>query len=412
MLGDRIVPTDSSGFMLLHYWGTAGPFPSVSMAAALRAHGENDIELLERWFAGRIVLVGTLDPIDQHSTPFFLGGTRGQGSPGENQALTPGVEIQANALATLLEGRFLRELPDGWQWAMVLGAAVLAALCIVRMRFPIGPLVVSGGVVAYWPTTVRSLDSGLVLPVVAPTLAVTLSGLASYGVQALREGRQRRLLQDTFGRYVSAEVAKELLDYGDIPLGGSSQTVSVMFTDLRNYTSYCQGRDPQQVVAELNEYFAEMSSEIKAHGGMINKFIGDGIMALFGAPVPHADDALNAVACGLKMVKRNDEFNERRIADGLKPLIIGVGIHTGQAVVGNIGAPEKMEYTAIGDAVNIASRIEGENKTFGTKLLISDASYQQVLNHVQAEPAGSAKMKGIGEPMILYKVTGLKKEEP
>jgi adenylate cyclase len=267
-----------------------------------------------------------------------------------------------------------------------------------------------GGTIAYLLVTVRSLESGVVLPVVSPVLAVTLSGLASYGVQALREGRQRRLLQDTFGRYVSAEVAKEVLEYGDIPLGGSSQLVTVMFTDLRNYTSYCQGRDPQQVVTELNEYFAEMSSEIKAHGGMINKFIGDGIMALYGAPIPHADDAFNAVACGLKMVKRNGDFNERRVASGLKPLIIGVGVHTGNAVVGNIGAPEKMEYTAIGDAVNIASRIEGENKTFATNLLISEATYRQVSRRIKAEPAGSAKMKGIDEPMILYGVMGLKKE--
>ena len=411
-LGDGMVPLDSSGFLLIHYWGPAATFPSVSMAAVLRAQSLHDTAALEKWFQGKVVLVGTLDPSDQHSTPFYLGGPgRGGKTPGEKQAMTPGVEIQANALATLLERRYLREAPLGWKWALVLGAALLAAVCIVRMRFPLGPLLLLGAVAAYLVVSVVSLGNGTVLPVVSPVLAVILSGLSSYGTQALTEGRQKRLLQEVFGRYVSAEVAKELLDYGEVPLGGTSQTVTVMFTDLRNYTSYCQGRDPHQVVAELNQYFAEMSSEIKAHGGMINKFIGDGIMALFGAPVPHPDDALRAVACGLKMVARNEEFNRRRAAQGLPALVIGIGLHTGMAVVGNIGASDKMEYTAIGDAVNVASRIEGENKTFGTKLLLSEATYQQVSNQMTAEPVGSARMKGIDEPMILYKVSGSKLEE-
>jgi adenylate cyclase len=131
-------------------------------------------------------------------------------------------------------------------------------------------------------------------------------------------------------------------------------------------------------------------------------------MALFGAPVPHADDALRAVACGLKMVERQQQFNRRRAERGLAELMIGIGIHTGEAVVGNIGAPEKMEYTAIGDTVNVASRIEGENKTFGTQLLISESTYQMIRNEVAAEPAGAAKMKGIDEPMTLYKVMALR----
>ncbi|MBI2819701.1 MAG: adenylate/guanylate cyclase domain-containing protein [Acidobacteria bacterium] len=409
MLGDRTIPLDSSGFLLIHYWGPAGTFPSVSMSDVLRAQEANDTAALEKWFQGQVVLVGTLDPTDQHSTPFFLAGRdQGGGASRERQALTPGVEIQANALATLLEGRYLHEVPIPWRWTLLLAAEVLAALCIVRVRFPVGPLILVGAVAGYLLISVLSLGSGVVLPVVSPVLSVILAGLANYGVQALTEGRQRRLLQDTFGRYVSAEVAEELLEYGEVPLGGSCQTVTVMFTDLRNYTSYCQGRDPQQVVAELNEYFADMSSEIKAQGGMINKFIGDVIMAQIGAPVPHPDDARRAVACGLRMVERNEEFNRRRAASDQAPLIMGVGIHTGEAVVGNIGAPEKMEYTAIGDTVNIASRIEGENKAFATKLLISEATYKQVAGQIAAEPAGTARMKGIDEPMILYKVMGLR----
>jgi adenylate cyclase len=177
-----------------------------------------------------------------------------------------------------------------------------------------------------------------------------------------------------------------------------------MFCDLRDYTSYCHGRDPHQIVHELNEYFAYMTEEIKAHGGMVNKFIGDGIMALFGAPVPHADDPYNAVTCAVRMVARNREYNEGRLQKGLRPLVLGVGIHTGEAVVGTIGAPEKMEYTAIGDAVNVASRIEGENKTFHTQALFSEATYRLVHDRLPAERMGEAKLKGVAEPVTLFSI--------
>jgi adenylate cyclase len=218
-------------------------------------------------------------------------------------------------------------------------------------------------------------------------------------------------LQETFGRYVSEDLARELLDYGTIPLGGTRQTVTVMFCDLRDYTQYCQGRDPHQVVQELNEYFADTTAEIKAHGGMVNKFIGDGIMALFGVPVGRPDDARRAVECALRMVIGNEEFNRRRKERGLEPLVIGIGLHTGETVVGSIGAPEKMEYTAIGDTVNVASRIEGENKTFHSRLLISEATYQLVRDDVVADLAGEAKLKGIAEPVALYKVLRMKGAE-
>ncbi|HWP85715.1 MAG TPA: adenylate/guanylate cyclase domain-containing protein [Terriglobia bacterium] len=412
LLGDRRVPLDSSGFLRIHFWGPAGTLPSVSMADAIAAYQRNDTAALERWFRDQVVLVGTLEPTDQHSTPFYLAGrgapAEGGGTPGERQALTPGVEIQASTLATLLEERFLRDIAPFWEIALVLALAVLGSWCVVRLRFPLGPLLLGGMVLAYLSATVIALGQGIVLPAVAPALAAILSGFASYGAQALTEGRQKRLLQELFGRYVSPDVAKELLEYGEVPLGGTRQPVTVIFTDLRNYTSYCQAHDAQQVVEELNEYFKEMAAEIKAHGGMINKFIGDGIMALFGAPVPHPDDAFRAVCCGVRMVERNEEFNRRRAARGLEPLVIGVGIHTGPAVVGNIGAPEKMEYTAIGSAVNVASRIEGENKTFHTRLLISEDTYREVAGRVVAEEAGSARMKGIDKPMVLYKVVAIR----
>jgi class 3 adenylate cyclase/CHASE2 domain-containing sensor protein len=401
-LGSRDIPLDASGFLPIHFWGPARTFPMVSMADVLGAARSADAASLKRWFAGKIVLVGSLDPSDQQPTPFYLAGGA--------QRLTPGVEIHASTLTTLLQGRFLREVSAAWILALMLAGAAIAALCAFRVRFPLGLFLLLSAVGGYLAMVVFSQRSGLVLPVVPPVLAALISGLLSYGAYSLTEGRQRRLLQDVFGRYVSPDVARELLEYGEIPLGGTHQRVTVMFSDLRGYTQYCQGREAQQVVEELNEYFSEMVAEIKAHGGMINKFIGDGIMALFGAPVAHADDACRAVACALRMVERNREFNRRRAARGLPELAIGVALHTGDAVIGHIGAPQKMEYTAIGDTVNVASRIEGENKTFGTRLLISEATYREVRGRFAAELIGHAVLKGVSKPVPVYKVSGARQE--
>ena len=397
--GARTIPLDSAGFLLIHYWGPAGTFPAVSMGDVLAAMKKADTAQLQDWFRGKIVLVGTLDPSDRHPTPFYLAAG--------NQQLLSGVEIHANVLGTLLEQRFLREVPRSLTAGLVLVASALAAFLIFRIRFPLAPVLMLVVVFLYLVLTVLSMRSGLVLPVTPPVLSIALTGLVSYGAHSLTEGRRARLLQEVFGRYVSGEVAEELLNYGEIALGGTQQLVTVMFSDLRNYTDHCHGRDPQVIVTELNEYFTEMTTEIKAHGGMVNKFIGDGIMALFGAPVPHPDDARRAVACALSMVASNEEFNRRRAERGLKPLVIGIGLHTGEAVVGNIGAPEKMEYTAIGDTVNIASRIEGENKNFRTQLLISEETYKSVRDDTVAELAGEAQLKGISKPIAVYKVLKL-----
>ena len=397
-LGGQPVPLDSAGFLMIHYWGPAGTFASVSLADVNDAFERGDTAQLERWFRDKVVLLGSFfPPADMHPTPFYL-------AAGQRWRATPGVEVHANTLATLLEGRYLREARPAASGALTVGGAALAAFLVFAVPFPWGPLGLGVGALGYLAASVYAQAAGLVLPVVAPVLATALSALGASGISALTEGRQKRLLKDMFGRYVSPEISRELLERGDIPLGGTRQPLTVMFSDLRNYTHYCQNRDPVEVVRELNEYFSDMTAAIKQHGGMVNKFLGDGIMALFGAPVPHPDDAVRAVRCGLDMLRRNEAYNRRRQESGMEPLIIGIGIHTGEAVVGTIGAPEKMEYTAIGDTVNVASRIEGENKKLGTRLLISSATYDQVRDAVRAEPAGTAMLKGIDEGVVLYTI--------
>ena len=403
-LGERVVPVDGDRAVAISYYGPAKHFKRVSMIEVLRAAEKQDEKALRGMFEGKVVLVGTIESSDTHPTPFYRAG--------DSPQLTPGVEIHANVLAALLESRFLRGTPS-WATLLLMLLAATAAAGIARWCGSHRNLVTSAAALVllaagYLLLSAQVLKTGLVLPKVPVLLALALSSGAAYAASSLTEGRQRKLLQEVFGRYVNEDVARELLEFGDIPLGGNRQQITVMFTDLRNYTSYSEGRDPHQLVEELNEYFGGMSAEVKAHGGMINKFIGDGIMAIWGAPVEHVDDARRAVACGLGMVERNRIMNERRATQQQEPLRVGIGVHTGIVMVGHIGAPEKMEYTAMGDTVNRAARIESENKGFGTQLLISETTYHLVADMITAKCVGKADMKGVAESVTLYEVTGLR----
>jgi adenylate cyclase len=400
---DTGAPLDVSGSVFIHYWGPGGTFPSFSMAEVLAAAKNKNSLQLERWFHNKIVLVGSLDATDKRPTPFYLAAG--------GQDLMPGLEIHANILDTLIQHRYVRRISQVASTALIVGAAILAALFIFKIPFPWAPSLLIVAVIAYFAISVAALRAGKVLPVIPPILSMFLSGLGSYGAYSMTEGRRKRLLQNVLGRYVSKEIADEVLAGGDFEMGGTQRLVTVMFSDLRNFTTYCHGRDPKLVVDDLNEYFRDMSAEIKAHGGMVNQFIGDGILALFGVPVAHGDDVQRAVACAIQMVRRNTEFNTTRGERGLPPLIIGIGIHTGEAVVGNIGSSDKIAYTAIGDTVNIASRIESENKTYNSQLLVSEATYEYVKDHVACELAGHSHLKGIAEPMRLFRISAMKESE-
>lgn len=398
LAGARI-PLDSSGYMLIRYAGPARSIPSVSMIDVLDRAARADTAQLRQWFEGKVVCVGSQDLNDTHQTPFYLAGGPQWG--------TLGIEIQANTLATILGAQFLMNLPVWHGPLLALAAAIFAALAVFRLRVALASVAVAGAAAAYFIGASALQSAGYVLAVVPVLLALVLGTGAAYSAQAATGSRRLRALRGLFDRYVSPEVAQEMVDLEDVPLRGVRRVITVMFTDLRNYTSYCEGRDAEGLVEELNEYFNDVTAEIKRYGGMVNKFIGDGVMALFGAPVAHPDHALRAVRCALAIVARNDQFNERRHAAGAIPLVVGIGLHTGDAIVGNVGTADKLEYTAIGATVNTAARIEGENKALASKLLISQATLDAAGPAVAVEFAGEAKLKGVTQPVRVYRVKGV-----
>lgn len=203
-----------------------------------------------------------------------------------------------------------------------------------------------------------------------------------------------------------ADVAQTLMSSDLEKLGGSKRSVVVLFSDLRDFTKFSEGHSPEEVVEMLNEYFEEMVSCIERNHGRVNKFIGDAIMAMWGAPSSSGQDEYLAVQAAMDMRVALDGLNTRRLARGHTPIKIGIGIHCGEAVAGTIGSKSRLEYTVIGDTVNQASRIEASTKAFGADLLISDEVVQRIQSQFGTELAGAAEVKGKSEPLKMYRVKG------
>ena len=214
---------------------------------------------------------------------------------------------------------------------------------------------------------------------------------------------ERDRLRTTFGKYMTESVVAHLLS-GKVALGGETIQVTILFSDIRSFTTISEAMDAQALVGLLNEYFTEMVSIIMKHGGVVDKYIGDAIMAVFGAPVPTPDDPANAVRAAIDMRAALARLNKRLVARGVQPLRTGIGIHTGEVVAGNIGSEERMEYTVIGDPVNVASRLESCTKDVGVDILISETTYEQTKDFVTARPVEQLSVKGRVEPVKAYEV--------
>lgn len=223
--------------------------------------------------------------------------------------------------------------------------------------------------------------------------------------------RERDKLKTTMGKYMTASVMDHLLS-GKVHLGGETLTVTILFSDIRSFTTISEKMKAQELVALLNEYFTEMVGIVMDSGGVVDKYIGDAVMAVFGAPVSKSEDAVNAVTAAVRMRQALKKLNASLANRGLQTLRTGIGIHTGEVVAGNIGSERRMEYTVIGDAVNLASRLESNTKELGVNVLISEDTWQLVKHAVEARPVREITVKGRRQPVMTYEVLGLKGEAP
>jgi adenylate cyclase len=234
-------------------------------------------------------------------------------------------------------------------------------------------------------------------------------GTLAHTFNEMVDGLQERdRIKETFGKYVSRQVAEHVLSSKG--LGGENVQVTVLFSDIRNFTGISEKMEPKAVLDFLNMYFSGMVEAVMKHHGVVDKFIGDAIMAVYGAPDPRADDALRAVSSALEMRERLKVLNKLFREKGLPEIRAGIGIHTGAVVAGNMGHADRREYTVIGDSVNLASRLETLTKELQTDILVSEDTYLQVRDFVEAEPLRRITVKGRQQDVMVYRLIGLKGE--
>ena len=389
-LAGKEIPTSGGPIVTIDFAGPPDTFPRISLADIVDASRNGRVDKLKEWLGGKIVMIGLDTFEDRHPTPFF---SMQQGI----LWATAGVEVHANTVRTILEGRYILPVPRWIETTGVLALALLTFWCATALGTRMVAVAAAGALLAALAGShalfLRRLtvsDSGIV-----GTWSICL--LASIGYRFVTAEKRR----DLFRRAVTMFVGKELtatLDRSEkIGLSGRREILTILFTDIRGFTAFCEDKDPSVVVDLLNKYMRQMVAIVVKHGGQVNKFIGDGILAIFSddaASVP-GTHAQRAVECAMAMVTAPNEFKT------------GAGLHTGAAVVGNVGSEDKMEYTVLGDTVNLASRLESLNKEHKTKLLMSGSTRNAIQGPLEATLLGAVPVRGKTEPIEIFTLTAL-----
>jgi adenylate cyclase len=345
-------------------------------------------------FKDKIVFIGLTGAglVDVFQTP--MGG-----------GLMPGIQLHATVADSLLANEFIAVRPSSARILTTLGTAILVGLMSALLPFAAaaaGAVIIAAG---WMWVVVLTLGSGTWLNAVQPLFGIAVALLAGTAYRYFVEDYQKRVVKKLFGRYVSKDVFEQLMAHPDrAELGGKRREMSVLFSDIRGFTTVTEKGDAEALVAQLNEYFSTMVEIVFRHEGTVDKFVGDMVMALFGAPVDDPHHAEHAVATAVDMVSALGELNSKWAAHGLPQLDIGVGINSGDMIAGNIGSSSIMSYTVIGDNVNLGARLESLNKDFGSRIIISDASRTRLTGHYDIRPLGDVVVKGKTRPVAIFEV--------
>lgn len=395
-----LVPeTELAEGAMVRYVGPDHTFPFVSFYQAMQA----DSHLPADAFRDQIVIVGRdlkaspdarAGVPDVFATPFTA----------TTRWLSPGVELHANFLETAILDNAIRPAPPLWSMGLVAAVVALCAFLLRRWRPLAGALVVAAVTVA-----VAALDYVLFvrMNVWLPAAAAVLAGAAVYlgfgGLAFLTERRRRAEIRSAFSLYVSPEVVDHVMAHPDrLKLGGERREVTLLFTDLKGFTTLSERLGAEEVAKILNLHFTGATAIIKRNGGTVNRFMGDAVMAMWGAPVNDPQQAIHAARAACEMQQDIARLREELKAEGLPEIAMRIGIHSCTAVVGNLGAADRFEYTAIGDGVNLASRLEGVNKLYGTGILMSGETASRLEGGVKVRPVDRVIVKGKTEPVEIF----------
>ncbi len=321
---------------------------------------------------------------------------------------TPGVLIHAHGVDMLVNNNLLTSISFAWILALNFGLAFLVVYYSSKKGIRSSILLTMVVLLLYSVVNLIVFNSNILLPYIVPIILIFWSFGVSFFYRFVTEERSKRRLAKFFRSYVNEQVVKEILS-SDKPLAleGKREKICILFSDIRGFTTYSENLPPEEVVKALNEYFSAMTEAILENGGTVDKFIGDGLMAFFGAPLYIDNPTLAAVKASIEMRKRLEALNRKWASEDRAQLDNGIGLHTGYALVGNIGSDKKMDYTAIGDSVNTASRVEGVTKTVGAPILLTDDAQKEVEHSVICEAKGNVALKGRAD-IYVYEVKSLR----
>ena len=395
-LGGMEIPSDHHLRLLLNYAGPAKSFRHISAIDVMSGN------IPEGSLKDQLVLIGatssgTYDLRVAPMDPVFAG-----------------VEIHATVADNILGGRYLRR--PVWEIFVTIAGIILLSLIVVVITRRFRPmssaaatLALAGGVFGVAHLLFRS--PGYWLPILYPmsSLALTYTGCTLHRV--LTEQRERAWLKRAFQQYVPHDVVQQIADDPQaLVFGGERRHLTVLFTDLRDFTAYSEEHEPEEVVEILREYLTAMVDIIFKHGGTVDKFIGDSILGIFGAPIQYPDHAARACLAAFEMAEQLRVLQERWKAEGKTPLRMGIGVSTGEVVVGNLGSEQRFDYTVIGDAVNLGARLEAANKDFSTQhhIIISESTYQEAKEILEVNPLGEVVVKGKRETVLMYELVNVR----
>jgi adenylate cyclase len=397
-LGGHPIPLDDAGRLIINYHGGVGTYRSISMADVIQSQLQLE-EGLEPQIdpdalRDKIVMVGFSAPglMDLRPTPF--------------SSVYPGVEVHATAIDNLLQGDFIAPAPRWLTAVLILLIALLTALAVTWPR-RLG--LMAAGVIACLllpiAAGVLAFRAGIWLPLVAPLSGAVVVFAAGSVLNYALEGRQKRFVKKVFQHYLSHQVIEQILKDPDrLRLGGQRRHMSVLFSDVAGFTSVAESLSPEDLTELLNQYLSEMTDVIFQHGGTVDKYIGDAIVAFWNAPLDQPDHAVRACLAALDCQKRLQDLREQMRQKSGHELHMRIGLNTGPMVVGNMGSRDRFDYSILGDAVNLGARLEGACKQYGIWILMGEGTYAEAKDRLEVREIDIIRVVGKKEPVRIYEL--------
>jgi adenylate cyclase len=391
MKGDVVIPIDIQGTLFINFYGRSGTFQVRSFSDVVEG------KVSTRYFKDKIVLVGVYAEglQDIHQTPY---------------GPMFGIEMIGNAITQLLNRDFIQFSPDSIDIALIVFFGLLISYIVGRKSILYSYVATFLLAVVYFFLVVFVFDRyRYVLNLSAPLITGMLTLFSMIAYRILTEEKEKKVIQGMFSNYVSKSIVDELLKHPEkLELGGEDKNITVLFSDIRGFTTLSEKLTPQELVAHLNEYLSAMTDIIFKYEGTLDKYVGDEIMAFWNAPLEQEKHADRATLTALEMMSTLHSLNEKWPVE--KQLNIGIGLNTGIMTVGNMGSKSRMDYTLMGDNVNLGARLEGTNKIYGTNIIISEFTYRALADRFICRELDFIRVKGKKKPVQIYEVMDIKEQ--